>query len=137
MTMPTLKLLVLNVLNDYPDLGLYGFDHSDLQGHAATRSTEISDGMAHDVATAIEYIVQVGIQPTTGSYGLKHFIESWAKAMGRAEYIPNGVAIIAAVLCGYVPVRETKDGPLDSPNCLFKKTTHAANRKTRKAPTPA
>jgi hypothetical protein len=63
-----------------------------------------------EVALAVEYMaMQRPLKhPRWGSYGLKHWVETWA-----GEYIANGAVIVAALQMG-LPV-EACGG--DNPNC--------------------
>ncbi len=95
---------VVRVLNDHPDLGIFGF------GKGATDP----DGadFLEQVQTARVWIKDAapGLIERRGSYPLKHMIQAHT---GR--YISNGATILACILSGFAPVQR-----LPGPNCRFK-----------------
>ncbi|MGV8893179.1 MAG: hypothetical protein ACOH2K_09625 [Burkholderiaceae bacterium] len=104
---------VVRVLNDHPDLGLFGF------GSAFVRpilSSTIDDDFLNQVDAARNWLATspgTAFAMDRGSYAIKHMAE---KACGA--YIPNGAAIIAAILEGFEPVRKSP-----GPNCFFTRRT--------------
>jgi hypothetical protein len=84
-----------------------------------------------EVALAVEYMqMQRPLKhPRWGSYGLKHWVETWA-----GEYIANGAVIVAALQMG-LPV-EPCGG--DNPNCRIglKLRTKPGERRQFVVPVP-
>ena len=108
-----------------PDLAISGFRHRTRKGQFPSTDAEFAEHRAQffqpeclrQIETACRYYREFGIDKRDGSYGLKHRIERWGQSRpGLVGYVTNGCAILAAVMCGYKPVRWK-----DSPNCRFKK----------------
>jgi hypothetical protein len=52
------------------------------------------------VGTAIEFLLEVGLEPQTSSYAAKHAAERWGKANDMSPYVSNGAMIAAALYLG-------------------------------------
>jgi hypothetical protein len=95
------------------DLGVYGLDFSWFPTHSADRDFDrwvVEYEVARGFLTICSRIVPCGIASGVNSYSLKHMIEAWSDARDDTIYIPNGVAILAALDLD-IPWRRQPDSP--------------------------
>ena len=99
---------VIQVLNNHPALGLFGF---------GTLPPTLDENFLKQVNASRKWLTETpgaDIIIKRGSYAVKHMIET-----DVGYYIPNGAAITAAILEGFDAVRKRPDGP----NCYFTRRT--------------
>lgn len=66
------------------------------------------------------------------SYSLKHEMEDTKWTEGTNRYVSNGEAIVAMLMCGYIPIWPTEG---TNPNCVFKVDTDAKFKQGEKEAT--
>lgn len=108
---------IQRVVAENPELSSYGWAFNSRSAwnsgasFESNRAAMLTPGFALQVADSIAYINRHGIGRNLGSYTMKHLVENECD-----RYVPNGAAIVAAILRGYLPLRDP-----GSPNCTFKK----------------
>lgn len=123
---------IASKLDLYPDLNAAGWRPQSMSDdeHVRQRAACLDDDFERQVALAIAW--QHGAPDvgkairSSGSYGLKHRVERWARGIAADmgfdaadsalhPYCSNGAFIVAALVVGWQPHRGTNDGP----NCSF------------------
>jgi hypothetical protein len=116
---------IQHVLAQHPDLCIDGLRYVSTSSNSCYSDARFPERRAmfmkpeylQQIVTACEYLNHFELDKRSGSYGLKHLMETWGRKNGLASYVTNGSAILAAILSGYQIVR-TK---YPSPNCTFRR----------------
>ena len=116
--MTSVKAAIINLMTAHPTLSSAGLhfrcpdkNWNDREYLKTCRDQMLTDGFQQQVLLCRDYIDQHRIKRGHSSYWYKHVVEEKHKS----TYIHNGAFIVAAIICGYVPVL------YPSPNPSFRK----------------
>jgi hypothetical protein len=116
--MTSIQTAIIDLMTAHPTLSSAGLhfrcrdeNWNDREYLKTCRDQMLTDRFLKGVSLCEVYIRQKGIKRGHSSYWYKHEVEN----ANERTYIYNGAFIVAALICGYVPVLH------DSPNPSFRK----------------
>jgi hypothetical protein len=112
--MTSIQTAIIDLMTAHPTLSSAGLhfrcrdkNWNDREYLKTCRAEMLTERFLKGVSLCEDYIGQHGIKRGHSSYWYKHVVESQHKS----TYIHNGAFIVAAIICGYVPVLHPTPNP--------------------------